>query len=77
MPVIMTDRDFCYWLRGYFELAEFARKADASGYTPALSLTSEQLMCVRQHLDLVFNQPELPAYERDESSIAHVVSRRC
>jgi hypothetical protein len=76
----MTDRDFCYWLRGYFELS------------PALTpFTPEQMSCIQKHLDLVFenvteNKTEgesfpaevpFPIFERDVASIAHVVSRRC
>lgn len=36
----MTPENFCYWLRGYFELGND-------------ELTSEQIEIIKQHLDLV------------------------
>jgi len=38
----MTSRDFCYWLQGYFEIAE------------PTELTSEQLKTIQRHLAMVF-----------------------
>jgi hypothetical protein len=38
----MTSRDFCYWLQGFFEIAEPDK------------LTAEQVCTIRQHLALVF-----------------------
>jgi len=38
----MTSRDFCYWLQGYFEIAE------------PIELTSEQLKTIQRHLAMVF-----------------------
>ena len=38
----MTARDFCYWMQGYFELAD----ADA--------MTAEQVNAVKRHLSMVF-----------------------
>lgn len=38
----MTEREFCYWLQGYFEL---------SGSTNGL--TADQVECIRRHLQLV------------------------
>jgi hypothetical protein len=43
----MLARDFCFWLQGYFEIAE------KEGTTPA-QLTPEQVDSIRQHLNLVF-----------------------
>ncbi len=43
----MTSRDFVYWLQGYLEIASADK---ATGVT----LTSDQLVCVQQHLALVF-----------------------
>ena len=40
----MTERDFCYWLQGLFEVA----KPEA--------LTKEQTAMVREHLALVFTK---------------------
>jgi hypothetical protein len=38
----MTSRDFCYWLQGYFEIAE------------PKEITGEQLKTVQRHLAMVF-----------------------
>ncbi len=38
----MTSRDFCYWLQGFFEIAD------------AKNLTPEQVECMKKHLALVF-----------------------
>lgn len=40
----MTPNDFCYWLKGYFEL---------SGTT---QLTDTQLTIIKDHLNLVFTK---------------------
>lgn len=40
----MTERDFCYWLQGFFEL------------TVQTSLTEWQVKMIKEHLDKVFNQ---------------------
>lgn len=46
----MTERDFCYWLQGFFEVAK------------PETLTSEQIQEIHNHLKLVFNKvtPNLP-----------------
>lgn len=44
----MTSRDFCYWLQGYFEVAE----ENSGGNTLPLSFT--QIDCIKKHLALVF-----------------------
>ena len=41
----MTPQEFCYWLNGYFDLA-----GDDT------SMTDEQIQCVKEHLELVFQQ---------------------
>lgn len=38
----MNERDFVYWLRGYFEINN------------PTTLNKEQTKCVKDHLDLVF-----------------------
>lgn len=45
----MTERDFCYWLQGFFEVAK------------PETLTSEQIQEIHNHLKLVFTKvtPEL------------------
>lgn len=45
----MTSRDFCYWLRGYFEL-----EALTSNDPDKLNLTDKQFQCVKNHLNMVF-----------------------
>ena len=44
----MTSRDFCFWLQGFFEIAD---KSDTAG---AKDLSREQLKLIRDHLGLVF-----------------------
>lgn len=43
----MKATEFCYWLQGYFEIAE--KSGECSG-----TLTSKQVDTVRRHLALVF-----------------------
>jgi hypothetical protein len=38
----MTSRDFCYWLQGFFEIAD------------AVTMDRMQVEMVRRHLNLVF-----------------------
>lgn len=40
----MTEKDFCYWLQGFFEMTE----ADV--------LSQKQVLMIREHLALVFNK---------------------
>lgn len=40
----MNERDFCYWLKGYFELSHSAQ------------LSQDQVDVIREHLDLVFDK---------------------
>ena len=40
----MNERDFCYWLKGYFEL------------TYDNQLTADQIEIIREHLNLVFDK---------------------
>lgn len=49
----MTSRDFCYWLQGYFEVAEHGRTT-TGGSCAAVTLTNDQVQVVRQHLAMVF-----------------------
>jgi hypothetical protein len=39
----MQSRDFCFWLQGFFELADKQQE-----------LTQEQTQIVKNHLDMVF-----------------------
>lgn len=56
----MTPRDFCYWLQGYFELAESA-PAITGSIGIALGFTPRQAQAIAAHLDLVFKVPPLLA----------------
>lgn len=40
----MSERDFCYWLQGYFEIV---------GWNNLGGLTPEQEQCIRKRMDLV------------------------
>lgn len=40
----MTDRDFCLWLQGFFEL------------TGATEITNAQAKMIKEHLELVFDK---------------------
>lgn len=55
----MSDRDFCLWLQGFFEL------------TGATEVTPEQTKMIKEHLALVFTKvtPELGAPVPDLSKI--------
>lgn len=44
----MNEKEFCFWLHGFFELQEAAGQK--------LELTKEQVSLIKRHLDLVFNQ---------------------
>ncbi len=44
----MTSRDFCYWLQGLFELSD----CDKNKVNQSLSI--EQTVCIRNHLNMVF-----------------------
>lgn len=40
----MTEKTFCYWLNGFFELSETDK------------LSEKQVMMIKEHLALVFNK---------------------
>lgn len=44
----MTSRDFCFWLQGFFEIAN-CHKPDSE-----LELSSAQVKMIERHLSLVF-----------------------
>lgn len=64
----MTSREFCYWLQGFFEL-------QAAGGATGLVITTGQLQCVQNHLNMVFKHeidPSLGSAEHQaELSAAH------
>ena len=45
----MKSRDFCYWLQGFFELADLNEEVPEK-----LTLTPQQVECIRRHLNMVF-----------------------
>lgn len=58
----MQARDFCYWLQGYFEIAN------------PQSLSAEQLAVVQRHLKMVFVHeidPSFPAEQQAALNEAH------
>ncbi len=58
----MKSRDFCYWLQGYFEIAQAAIHQDQNGNRPAIGLNGEQLQIVRNHLNMVFKHEIDPSH---------------
>jgi hypothetical protein len=44
----MSPENFCYWLEGYFEIAEAGGQLD--------QLDEDQLRVIHEHLSLVFNK---------------------
>lgn len=52
----MTPRDFCYWLRGYFELND---ASSARNPKEQEELSNIQIGEIKRHLDLVFNNEKL------------------
>ncbi len=47
--MIVTPENFCYWLQGYFEVL-------AAGGASDVTLTVEQVACVKDHLALVMEK---------------------
>ena len=50
----MTERDFCYWLQGYFEILDPA----SEGLN--IPLGARQVQCIQEHLKLVFQHKATP-----------------
>ena len=61
----MTERDFCYWLRGVFEI-QMAGLTTNDEYLP--SLTSAQVDMIRKHLDSVF-EPKIDQYSFPQQQV--------
>lgn len=53
----MTSRDFCYWLQGYFELAD-AQDQQTKNYT----LSAGQIGMIKNHLAMVFKHEIDPSH---------------
>jgi hypothetical protein len=51
----MTSRDFCYWLQGFFEIAE----ADIG---KPITLSDAGIDCIRRHLAMVFKHEIDPSF---------------
>ena len=52
----MNERDFCYWLRGYFELVEAQwehRTDDLTFDINTMAMNKDQVNLIKKHLDLV------------------------
>jgi hypothetical protein len=66
----MTSRDFCYWLQGFFEVAD-----PCKGYSSENSvLRVNQVETIRAHLALVFKHeidPSFPAEQQAELNAIH------
>lgn len=50
----MQSRDFCYWLQGYFEIAENIDPVSKGTRPKDVELTQNQVDVIRAHLNLVF-----------------------
>jgi hypothetical protein len=58
----MTSRDFCYWLQGFFEIAD------------PTNITPQQATTIRNHLNMVFVHeidPSFPAEQQTALNAAH------
>lgn len=53
----MSEREFLYWIQGWFEL-----QAARSGGSKLDTLDAGQLQCIRNHLNLVFHHAIDPTY---------------
>jgi hypothetical protein len=60
----MTGRDFCYWLQGYFEIAE-----NESDEIQDVKLSDKQVKVIRAHLNLVFKHEIDPSNLDGKSSL--------
>lgn len=53
----MNEREFCYWLRGFFEILEKGDKRPEK-----LVLTAEQVQMIDEHLKSVFAEKRVEPY---------------
>lgn len=56
----MTSRDFCYWLQGYFEIAE--------KNPPPVGLCPAQAECIKAHLAMVFVHEIDPSFPKEQQA---------
>jgi len=59
----MTERDFIYWLRGFLEL------------TNSNTVTPEQVIIIREHLDKLFTPTVSSETENNLRSLSHATSQ--
>lgn len=55
----MNSRDFVYWLQGFFEISEENKHPEDKGN---LDLSSAQVKCIRNHLNMVFKHEIDPSH---------------
>lgn len=60
----MNSRDFCYWAKGYFELA--GTKA---------TLNAEQIEVFKRHLNMVFAHEIDPSFGKDKEELNKIHNR--
>jgi hypothetical protein len=60
----MTSRDFCFWLQGYFEVAEGAERCGRD-------MTIAQVETIKRHLALVFKHEIDPSMSEPAPKTAH------
>lgn len=60
----MKPTEFCYWLQGYFELADHASHEQ--------HLTTEQVEVIKNHLNLVFYHSIDPSYNGDQKLLQEI-----
>lgn len=58
----MQSRDFCYWLQGYFEIAQSGIHPDQNGNAPAIGLNGAQIQVIKNHLNMVFKHEIDPSH---------------
>lgn len=68
----MTSRDFCYWLQGYFEISSIHH---SNNEQTIVTLNSEQVKAIRNHLAMVFKHEIDPSFgdkkHQEELTKAH------
>lgn len=60
----MNERDFCYWLRGYFEMvdARWQHRADDPAFDiNTMTMNADQVKLIKEHLSRVFGEQNSPA----------------
>jgi hypothetical protein len=68
--IIMTSRDFCYWLQGYMEISKNSGMQSVN--QPVLF--AKQVEVIQQHLNMVFIHDIDPAYGEDNQKLNEIHS---